>query len=143
MHISGEIHYDVNESNVLVRCLADGESEIVGLIDFQDAAHGCKIYDVAICIMYSMLLSDKPVDVGGYCLQGYLEKRTLSQPELNVLYYCVVGRLVISLLLGLHNYSCTPDPYYLDTQKSGWKVLRLLWALPSEEVLQHWLSTKL
>lgn len=131
----------MNEQNLLVEKSADGDCNVIGILDFQDAGYGCKVYDIAICIMYMMTISDNPMDTGGYCLQGFLGKQQLSQSELDVLYYGVVGRFVTSLVLGLYSYETTKDPYTLVTQRS-WGVLEHLWELPHEQVLKYWLSDK-
>lgn len=136
----GVIYYDMNEQNLLVKEGTNEEWEIAGVIDFQDASHGCKIYDIAIYISYMMMISKDPLETGGHCLQGFMKMRNVSEQELDVLYYCVAARLVISLLVGLHCYVMVPDKYYLDTQKTGWLVLKNLWKLNAEDVLKSWLS---
>ena len=92
-------------------------------------------------MMYLMVLVDKPLDIAGYCLQGFLKKYKLSEVELEVLYYCVAARFVVSLVLGLYYYSISKDPYNLITQK-GWKQFQELWETPAEDALKYWLSEK-
>ncbi|XP_067943781.1 hydroxylysine kinase-like [Watersipora subatra] len=139
----GVIHYDMNEQNVLVRKFPKEGWKIVAIIDFDDSSNGLKIFDLAIYIVYMTLISDCSLDTGYDCLHGFMKKRELTKAELDVLYYCVVMRLVISLVNGLMSYSKEPDPYFLETQKPGWKALRALWALPAEKILERWLGSKL
>ncbi|XP_067948459.1 hydroxylysine kinase-like [Watersipora subatra] len=137
----GLIHYDVNEQNILVREGDNEEKEIAGILDFQETTYGLHVYEIGICIMYLMTVADEPMDVGGYCLQGFLKKHALSQAELDIVYYCVAARFTVSLVLGLYYYSITKDPYVLVTQKS-WKVFKQLWDSPAADVTNHWLSPK-
>lgn len=139
--LTGLIHYDVSEQNLLVGETKDGQKEIVGILDFQDVSPGHKVYDIGNCMMYIMTVAENPIDIAGYCLQGFLKNRQLSQPELDVLYYCVAARFVVSLVLGLYYYSVSQDPYCIVTQKS-WKVFKKLWEMSAETVLQYWLSDK-
>lgn len=138
----GIIHGDFNEQNILVKRSQDGTVEIAGILDFQDAVYGARVYDVAIYMMYMMITGDNPMDIGGHCLRGYTDTWKLSKQELDVLHCCVAGRFVTSLVLGLYNYSLNDDPYLLVTQKNGWKVCMELWSRPSEELLSYWLSDK-
>lgn len=136
------IHSDFNEQNILIKQSADGEWDLAGVLDFQDSNNGLKVYDIAIYIMYMMTLHEDPIDIAGYCLQGFIRDKQLTQTELDVLYICIASRLVQSVVLGLHYYQLHKDPYLLVTQVSGWKALRALWSKPDSEIVSYWLSEK-
>lgn len=140
MLFTGTVHNDFSEQNLLVKKSATGCAELAGILDFQDVHHNCKVYDVAIYMMYMMTVCESPIEVARSCLQGFLEKGKLTQPELDVLYYCVAARFAQSLVLGLYNYAMTQNPYCVVTQKLGWKAIRKMWALPSQEVTKLWVS---
>ena len=135
------IHYDVHEMNLIVNKSQGDNWEIVGIIDFEDTTYGYKVYDIGNYIMYMMSIADNSMDIGGYCLQGFMQNCKLSQDELDLLYYCVCARFVVSLVMGLYYYSITKDPYILVSQR-GWGVFKKLWSLPAQEVLAHWTSEK-
>ena len=120
-NLLGVIHADFNEQNILVE-RADEDIKIKGIIDFRDSCIDCKVYDIAIYIMYMMVFSaEDPIRTAGYALRGYLVNCSLTQPELDVLYYCVAARIAQSLLIGLYNFSTRHDSYFLETQNGGWK----------------------
>lgn len=138
--IAGPIHADFNEQNILVK-RSDESTDIIGVIDFQDSDFNCKVFDVSTYIMYMMAANkgDDAIEIGGYCLRGFMDNRELSQAELDVVYYGVAARFVMSLVLGLHYYNERKDPYLLLTQ-GGWVHLEKLWKIPSKELLRCWLS---
>ena len=136
------IHGDLNELNILVEDNGFGK-EITGLIDFGDMNYSCRVFDLAICMAYMALLRHQdPTNTIGIVLAGYLSKCDLTDKEIDVLYLCVLGRLVQSLVIG--NYQSTVlDPgneYLVETAKHGWTVLRKLWCLTETEV-QKMLTT--
>lgn len=137
------MHHDINEGNLLLREDNSGSIKIAGLLDFQDACYGKRHYDISIYMLYMMVYFKGEDNVGyggGLCLKGFLEEATLSDVEMNLLYYTVIGRLVQSLILGSYSYSLYKDPYHLSTSHTGWQLLKALWSKPAEQVLAKWLS---
>ncbi|XP_068755630.1 hydroxylysine kinase-like [Montipora capricornis] len=143
------IHGDLNESNILVvpsrHC--DGH-EISSVLDFGDVSLSYRVFEVAICMMYMILLRVKQGDShneairgAGHVLCGYLSIYNLSELELSLLYWSVAGRLFQSIIVGRFKQSLEPDNMYL-TQAGdnvGFKVLSSYILGSKEEVLNSWL----
>ena len=136
------VHHDINEGNLLMKeAGCSGSVDIAGLLDFQDSCYGKRHYDIAVFMAYMMIyyMGQDKMKCGGLCLKGFLQEATLSEVELNLLYYTVAGRLVQSLVLGSYSYSLYKDPYLLSTSHEGWQLLRTLWSKPAQDVLDQWL----
>ncbi|XP_065072295.1 hydroxylysine kinase-like isoform X2 [Rhopilema esculentum] len=137
------IHADINESNVITKTIAS-KATIVGLIDFGEVTYSFRVFEIAICMAYMSLL--RPNDClkdAGLVLSGYLSKEPLTDLELKVLYYCVIGRLVQSLTLGNYQYSLDPgNEYLLLTSQTGWKVLGMFLEYEErvDELIDYWLQ---
>ncbi len=138
------IHSDLNEQNILVST-RNGRRTITGLIDFGDINHSCRVFEISICMAYIVLL--KPEDfirVSGTVLAGYLERETLTKAEFSVVYYCVIARLAMSLVIGNYQYSLkdSGNDYLLTTAKSGWSVLKHLLEYKdcTEKIVDLWLD---
>jgi hydroxylysine kinase len=140
---SGVIHGDLNEKNVLVQSAANGETELVGVIDFGDSSWSPYVYEVAIAIVYAMLESQEidPFEVGAHILAGYLDDGEqvplLKKADLSILRTCVAARLATSLTMGAYAYSLdlTNGEYLLGTAKRGWAMLERLWGETTEAEL--------
>ncbi|XP_065051373.1 hydroxylysine kinase-like [Rhopilema esculentum] len=137
------IHADINASNVITEMI-DSKATIVGLIDFGEVTYSFRVFEIAICMAYMSLL--RPNDClkdAGLVLSGYLSKEPLTDLELKVLYYCVIGRLAQSLTLGNYQYSLDPgNEYLLTTSQTGWKVLGMFLEYEErvDELVEYWLQ---
>ncbi|XP_065072296.1 hydroxylysine kinase-like [Rhopilema esculentum] len=137
------IHSDINEGNIITENI-DSKAMIVGLIDFGDVTYSFRVFEIAICMAYMSLL--RPNDClkdAGLVLSGYLSKEPLTDLELKVLYYCVIGRLAQSLTMGNYQYSLDPgNEYLLLTSQTGWKVLGMLLEYEErvDELIEYWLQ---
>ncbi len=138
------IHGDVNEQNVLVD---QKEGNVCGIIDFGDCAVGPVVFDVAIAIMYMMVLWWRGNDdmkrclaAGGHVLAGYLSERRLSETELRVLPTSVVARFAQSLTLCEVTTAKDPSNEYVRTvaKAGGWEVMKAMWDTPKEEIMRCW-----
>eukprot|EP00794_Sanderia_malayensis_P017049 gene17049-18766_t len=140
------IHSDISEQNIIVDKNETGRWKITGLIDFVDIRYSCRIFEIGICIAYLGQLNVSEFNwVAGNLLTGYLSEETLTELELSILYHCVLGRLVTSLVVGNYQYSLcdSQNDYLLLTQKTGWDLLDVL--LESKDSFQQmpqvWLSS--
>lgn len=140
--ITGPIHSDFNEQNILVsQKSGSSDYEIAGILDFGDANYGYKVFDIAVYMMYMMTLTSSTMDfgeVGKYCLQGYLQHQTLSDLEYEVLFNCIMGRFLQSLVMGAFYYSLHKDEYLLTTQKPGWKAVEILISASPTDWIKKW-----
>eukprot|EP00951_Prasinocladus_malaysianus_P046510 scaffold645193_cov51-Prasinocladus_malaysianus.AAC.1 len=99
------IHGDINEQNLL---LHPTEPEVTGLLDFGDVLLTWQVNDLAICMAYSMLKKDHPLEAAGHLLAGYCKGRPLSDVEMEVLPCLVACRLAQSITMG--NHAAIMDP---------------------------------
>ncbi|XP_065051371.1 hydroxylysine kinase-like [Rhopilema esculentum] len=137
------IHADINASNLITEII-DSKATIVGLIDFGEVTYSFRVCEIAICMAYMSLLrpNDCLKDVG-LVLSGYLSKEPLTDLELKVLYYGVIGRLAQSLTMGNYQYSLDPgNEYLLTTSQTGWKVLGMFLEYEErvDELIEYWLQ---
>jgi len=150
----GVIHGDFNHQNVLIRRSDSPLSEstgsdvvsVVGAIDFGDSEYAPYVYELSIAIMYCMLHSRSPLDVGGHLLAGYLSRRprALSALERSAVWPCVAARFAQSLTLGVYTHSLDPaNDYVLKTSRRGWSLLKELWEDTSAEQFNAKIDTVL
>ncbi|XP_077985933.1 hydroxylysine kinase-like [Glandiceps talaboti] len=144
----GTIHGDYNDSNILVNATVQSSKEhgtkmtkyeITGMLDFHDLSYSYYLFEIAIALAYTMVESKDPLLSGGHMLAGYLSGFNLSGLEKELLYYCVASRIAQSLTYGMFTFKLHPyNTYALNTQKSGWDVLKMLWKIPNVEVQEKW-----
>ncbi|XP_049623386.1 hydroxylysine kinase-like [Suncus etruscus] len=140
-------HGDLNDYNILVepRKLASGESvyQVSGILDFGDMSYGYYVFEVAILIMYMMLESKNPIQVGGYILAGFESIVPLTYVERSALYLLVCGRFCQSLIIGAystHVHSHNSDFLVINTRQS-WKNLQRMLDLGQNAVEEVWFET--
>ena len=143
------IHGDLNDENIIVilnHC--SGSYEIGGVLDFGDSCFSYRVFEVAICMMYVILVRvqqgdsyDTAIRVAGHVLCGYQSVYSLSQSELSLLYWSVAARFFQSIVIGLYKQSLEPENIYLgQSSQLGLKILASYITMPGVEVLNSWLS---
>ena len=132
------LHGDFNEQNILVK-----DGSISGIIDFGDIYYGPRIFDLAICIAYVMLVDmsdlDPVLDAPRYVLEGFIKHVPLCERELVSIPICSVARIAQSVTLGLWTYQQQPgNEYLLVTQTKGWKVLQRMIEFGPQRLIKEW-----
>ncbi|XP_067210824.1 hydroxylysine kinase [Linepithema humile] len=131
----GMIHGDLNEHNILMSL--DGE-DITAVIDFGDSHRTCRIFELAIILCY-MILQAADVKMGRYVVKGYQEIRRLTDVEKKILKISVCARMCQSLVMGAYSHLHDPEnQYLLTTQKTGWTLLKRLWPMSQNDVMEAW-----
>lgn len=142
------IHGDLNDGNILVVPRHNGNGhEIASVLDFGDVSFSYRVFDIAICMMYMILLRVKQGDphkeairAVGHLLSGYQSVNSLTELELSLLYWSVAGRLLQSTLIGRCKQSLEPENVYVSqVSKVGFDVLSSYILITREEVLDSWL----
>ncbi|XP_067051862.1 hydroxylysine kinase-like [Acropora muricata] len=142
------IHGDLNDDNILVVPRHNGNGhEIASVLDFGDVSFSYRVFDIAICMMYMILLRVKQGDphkeairAVGHLLSGYQSVNSLTELELSLLYWSVAGRLLQSTLIGRCKQSLEPENVYVSqVSKVGFDVLSSYILITREEVLDSWL----
>ena len=144
------IHGDLNDQNILVAPSQRGDiHEIAGILDFGDTSDSYRVFEVAICMMYMIMLRVQQGDThqeairsAGHLLRGYQSVYSLSHSELDLLYWSVAARFLQSCVIGIYKQSLEPENEYLSqTYHLGYKVLSSYIASSEEETLNSWFST--
>ncbi|XP_030647449.1 hydroxylysine kinase-like [Chanos chanos] len=136
-------HGDFNDHNVLVEPDGPSNYKISGILDFGDMSQGYYIFELAITIMYMMIESPSPLDVGGPVLAGWESVIPLNETEREALYLLVLGRFCQSLVLAHYTVLQHPEneEYLMTTSKTGVRLLHQLWELGKQEVEKRWFQT--
>lgn len=131
----GMIHGDLNEQNILINT---ENNKVIGIIDFGDTQYTCLIFELFIVLCY-MIIQAGDIRMGKYVLDGFLSLNSLTVDEKRALKTGVCARICQSLVIGAYTHLNEPqNNYLLITQKSGWKVLRELWSMSDEDILNVW-----
>ncbi len=116
------IHNDANEWNTLTN-----NGSISGIIDFGDMVYSQRINEPAIAIAYSCFNTDEPLKWAVYLLKSYHDVSSLNEVEINIIFYLIAARLVMSVSHSA--YSKITDPHNSHkfvSEKPAWKFLRIL-----------------
>ncbi|XP_004674794.1 PREDICTED: hydroxylysine kinase isoform X1 [Condylura cristata] len=140
-------HGDLNDHNILVEpsksASGDAVYQVSGILDFDDMSYGYYVFEVAITIMYMMIESKNPIQVGGHVLAGFESIIPLTAVERSALYLLVCCRFCQSLVIAA--YSCQLHPenkeYIMITAKTGWKHLRQMFKMGQKTVEEIWFET--
>ena len=146
------IHGDANYSNLIFPPSSNGSTpysvQDIGFIDFGDLNYSCKVFDIAISLMYILNVEDvfncERTQMAGNFLAGYHSMHPLSSEELEVLPVLVASRFCQSLVFGAYisKHVDHGNEYILETAKNGWKNFEEFWKTPTEGVLQLWLDMR-
>lgn len=143
------IHGDINDENIIVgpnQC-GDGH-EIVSIIDFGDISVSYRMFEVAICMMYMIMVRvqqgdahNEAIRMAGHMLHGYQSIHGLSQSDLGLLYWSVAARFFQSTVIGKYKQSLEPENVYLsNTCDLALDILSTYVSMPGDESLNSWLS---
>ncbi|CAG9766204.1 unnamed protein product [Ceutorhynchus assimilis] len=133
----GIIHGDINEQNLIVET-ENEKTKVTSVIDFGDTHYCCYLYELALAMMYMIVLAND-IEAGGHVLAGYLSVRPMREEDINLLKICVMARFCQSLVLGAHASLQDPgNDYVLITAKKGWGLLKQLAEESEAEVLRKW-----
>ncbi|XP_007950032.1 hydroxylysine kinase [Orycteropus afer afer] len=137
-------HGDLNDHNILIEpsnsAFGDTGYQVSGILDFDDMSYGYYVFEVAITIMYMMIESKTPLQVGGHVLAGFESIIPLTTVERGALFLLVCSRFCQSLVMAA--YSCQLHPenkeYLMITAKTGWKHLQQMFDIGQKAVEEIW-----
>ena len=138
------IHGDASYTNLI----ANEEENTLGFIDFGDFNYSCRVFELAISLMYIINASKsdhsscEPIKMAGYVFAGYQSVNPLSEMEIDLLYLLTASRFCQSLVCGAYTFKYV-DPgneYLLKTAEHGWKRFEAFWKTPKEAVMKTWLQ---
>lgn len=140
-------HGDLNDHNILVdlskSASGEGVHQVSGILDFGDMSYGYYVFEVAIVIMYMMIESTNPIQVGGHILAGFESVIPLTAVERQALFLLVCSRFSQSLVMAAYSCQLYPEnkEYLMITAKTGWKHLQQLFDMGQKAVEEIWFET--
>ncbi|CAO2634996.1 Hydroxylysine kinase [Lemmus lemmus] len=140
-------HGDLNDHNILVDSSKPASGDAVypvsGILDFGDMSYGYYVFEVAITIMYMMIESANPIQVGGHVLAGFESVIPLTAVERSALFLLVCSRFSQSLVMAEHSCQLYPEnrEYLMVTAKTGWKHLQQMFDMGQKAVEELWFET--
>lgn len=121
------IYQDANDHNLILGLNDTGAFELTGIIDFGDAVYSHTINDLAVAIAYCVMGKKDPLYAACEIVKGYNQEFKLEESELEVLYYLVSARLILSLYYASVNASTIQDNEYLQVSTRPARDLLLKW----------------
>ena len=118
------IHNDANDLNVLVE-----NNQISGIIDFGDSCHSLLINELAVAITYAVLGKENPIKWVRPIIKGYSKIISITETEVDILYYLIGARLSISLCHSAYGRKTNPGHKYLTISEK-----------PVLALIQKWIS---
>ncbi|KAM9384169.1 hydroxylysine kinase-like isoform 1-T2 [Pholidichthys leucotaenia] len=136
-------HGDFNELNVLVQPDKSGIYMISGILDFGDMNNGYYIHELAITIMYMMIVYPEPMEVGGPVLAGWESVLPLNKAEKDCLYVLVLSRFCQSFVMARHTMTLQPEneEYLMITSRKGIHIFYQLLESGKEQVEKMWFQS--
>lgn len=140
-------HGDLNDHNILIEsskpAFGDAVYQVSGILDFDDMSYGYYVFEVAITIMYMMIESKTPIQVGGHVLAGFESIIPLTPVERGALFLLVCGRFCQSLVIAAYSCQLYPEneEYLMITAKTGWKHLQQMFDMGQKAVEEIWFET--
>ncbi|MCX8159891.1 MAG: aminotransferase class III-fold pyridoxal phosphate-dependent enzyme [Candidatus Saccharicenans sp.] len=123
------IYGDANEHNILLESGRKSGSRIIGLIDFGDATESFLAAEPALALTYALMLTadGQKEKVAAKIIGGYHSLNPLRKEELDLIFYLILARLVISLTMAAWRRSVEPGNTYMRiSEEPGWKLLDYL-----------------
>jgi 4-aminobutyrate aminotransferase-like enzyme/Ser/Thr protein kinase RdoA (MazF antagonist) len=126
------IHGDVNDHNVLVSAVGDGERRVTGIIDLGDAHSAPRVFDLGIAIAYAILGTPDPLMSAAAVARGFHETTPLSAYEVNVVYALARARLgaSVSMAAWRRQEEGDLDDYLTVSEGPAWDMIRRLAGIP-------------
>ncbi|SHG15605.1 hydroxylysine kinase /5-phosphonooxy-L-lysine phospho-lyase apoenzyme [Salegentibacter echinorum] len=116
------VHNDINDNNIIIKPYTE---KVNGIIDFGDATYTATINDLAICITYSIMQKEQVLEAALEVVKGYNSSFSLQAEELELLYWLVGARLVISLTKSQINAKAEPENKYHQVSTAGaWDLIK-------------------
>ncbi|KAL0278165.1 UNVERIFIED_CONTAM: hypothetical protein PYX00_000066 [Menopon gallinae] len=110
------IHGDLNSQNIVCQ-KENNEWKVSAIIDFGDSHISYPLYELAICMFYTILdCKEKGLDYligSGHTLAGYIRTNKVLEIDYLALKRCIAARLCQSYVLGLYNSVLQPENNYI------------------------------
>ena len=115
------VHNDINDNNIIIQ---PNNEKVIGFIDFGDATYTATINDLAICVTYAIMQKEQLLEAALEVIKGYHASFPLQENELELLYWLVGARLVISLTKSEINAKSEPEnKYHQVSTAAAWELI--------------------
>jgi len=119
---AGYIHGDANDENLLVE-----NNAVTGLLDFGDSLYNPVVCNLAIALAYALLSQTEPLVAAGKLVAAYHGIRPLTEPELQVLFPLICGRLANTIAVAAERkLEDAGHPNWFVTEDGAWRLLERL-----------------
>lgn len=115
------VHQDLNEDNLFVP--GPHPARVVGVIDFNDAAHTIRVADVAIAAGYAMRRGGAPRANLIEVVRGYEGVRALTGAERSVVFPIAITRLCINWAIWSARAQEQPTVYGQARSRTSWPFI--------------------
>lgn len=120
------LHYDANQANIMVSPDAAGQLRVSGLIDFGDMIQSHTVGELAIAAAYVFMDAGNLEPIPSL-VAGYHAELPLSDDEIDLLYFLMAGRLVLSVLHSTQGHIENPhNDYLVSYQGVAWRAMEIL-----------------
>lgn len=124
------IYNDANEYNFLLSPGRKSGCRLAGLIDFGDMTESYLVVEPSLALTYALMLtgdSDEKEKLAQKILRAYHLVNPLKKEELDLIFYFILARLVISLTMSAWRRQVEPwNAYMRVSEEPGWKLLDYL-----------------
>jgi len=118
------IHNDANDYNILIKYETEDSAPGVGIIDFGDMVFTHTIFELAVCLAYTLFDNEDPLAVAEPVIKSYHSQLPLTDLEIDILYYCICARLCLSVTIAAYQREKQPDNDYVSiSEQSAWDLL--------------------
>src|SRR5690606_2059460 len=136
------IHNDLNDNNLILGTSGDGNMEVTAVIDFGDSTYTNSIIDLAVCLTYAMMDKRDPLEAGLHVVKTYHKQFPLLEAELEILYWLIGARLVISLTKSRLNGLQEPEnTYHQVSAAQAWDLIKKWRCIDWEEATAFFRSS--
>ncbi|MGE0218637.1 aminotransferase class III-fold pyridoxal phosphate-dependent enzyme [Mycolicibacterium sp.] len=119
----GVAHQDLNDSNVLVSCDADGRQAISGVLDLGDALYTMRVAEVAVATAYALVRKEDPLRVAELVVAGFDSVVPLTDDELAVVFPLAAARLAMNAATWTLRNSHSPNEHGQKRMAHTWPAL--------------------
>ncbi|MEM9889026.1 MAG: phosphotransferase, partial [Bacteroidota bacterium] len=128
---------DAHEHNLLTQ---NGTS-ISGIIDFGDAIYTETINELAIACAYAGMKMNNPIAAMCEVARGFHQTFPLEEKEVEVLFYLIAARLMITVANAAYHKHQAPDNEYLFiSERPAWELLEKLYVFSPDLAHYHFRS---
>ncbi|ANL51038.1 aminoglycoside phosphotransferase protein (plasmid) [Rhizobium phaseoli] len=126
------VHNDLNSDNIVVDPIST--DTVTGIIDFGDMVKTPVLFDVAVAAAYQLTEAADPLQAAIDFLQGFHERRQLTEHEIGLLFRCVVVRMAMRIIITEWRAVRFPEnrQYILRNTPQAWTQFHRLTEIPNE-----------